>query len=87
MAINAVGQVCFCKNTRDNPDFQLGSLHERSLEAIWNDDRVRDLEARIHPRNCATFCKNMDINRAVEDRMRGSSVTVPADTPKHLNFL
>lgn len=89
-AINADGYVCFCKNTRDNPDFYIGNVLTESFTEIWERSaRAFDLEGRINPANCATFCKNMDINRALEDVVRGK---VPADPPRgrppiHTNFL
>lgn len=88
--INAEGYVCFCKNTRDNPDFYIGNVLTESFAEIWERSaRAFDLEGRINPANCATFCKNMDINRALEDVVRDK---VPADPPRgrppiHTNFL
>jgi MoaA/NifB/PqqE/SkfB family radical SAM enzyme len=86
-AINAEGHVCFCKNTRDNPDFWIGNIHERSLKDIWESSlAVRQLESKINPANCATFCKNMDINRAVEDVSLGAERPSWRDV-RHPNFL
>ncbi|MGH7264788.1 MAG: radical SAM protein [Candidatus Rokuibacteriota bacterium] len=89
-AINAEGYVCFCKNTRDNPAFYLGNLHAETFTAIWQrSPRAVELEATINPANCATFCKNMEINRALEDVVRGAVACAPPTgrPPIHENFL
>jgi MoaA/NifB/PqqE/SkfB family radical SAM enzyme len=89
-AINAEGHVCFCKNTRDKPEFYIGNVLTEPFTEIWaRSARALELEARINPANCATFCKNMDINRAVEDVVRGRAPADPAggDPPVHPNFL
>jgi len=68
MTINAEGNVVFCKNTRDNPLFYIGSLYKKTFTQIWKNSKIKkDLEKNIKPANCATFCKNMQINKAVED--------------------
>ena len=68
MTINAEGNVVFCKNTRDNPLFYIGSLYKKTFSQIWKNSKIKkDLEKNIKPANCATFCKNMQINKAVED--------------------
>lgn len=90
VAINAQGHLCFCKNTRDNPAFALGSLHERSFGEIWRDsDVVQKLRQHISPATCGTFCKNLDINVAMEDVVRGRAAPAAADAPVpvHVNFL
>ena len=90
MAINAEGYVCFCKNTRDKPDFYVGNILDEPLTEIWaRSQRLHALEHCINPSNCATFCKNMDINRAVEDvaRSRVSLEDRAVETPVHENFL
>lgn len=90
IAINAEGFVAFCKNTRDRPAFYLGNLHEETLTTIWErSTQCRALEAEITPANCGTFCKNMDINIAVEDVVRGRAKPAPADSPAppHRDFL
>ena len=59
-AITADGNVRFCKNTRDKPEFAIGNLHRQGFTEIWRGSATaRALEARITPRSCATFCKNM----------------------------
>lgn len=90
LGINAEGYVAFCKNTRDNPKFYLGNLKEQTFKEIWaTSAKARDLEQSITPVNCATFCKNMGINKAIEDVVRGVA-TIPlvaAEVPETLNFL
>jgi GTP 3',8-cyclase len=89
-AINAEGYVCFCKNTRDKPEFYIGNVLTESFTDIWlRSPRALELEGRVNPMNCATFCKNMEINRAVEDAMRGkvSLDPPPGGRPVHQNFL
>jgi MoaA/NifB/PqqE/SkfB family radical SAM enzyme len=90
LAINAEGFVCFCKNTRDKPDFYVGNLHDKTFSEIWRSSlRLFELEGSICPSNCATFCKNMDINTAVESVARGEASPLPESAPRpvHLNFL
>jgi len=68
MAINAEGYVTFCKNTKDNPKFYIGDLNKKSFSQIWENSKInKDLEKNIKPSNCATYCKNMQINKAIED--------------------
>ena len=68
MAINAEGNVTFCKNTKDNPKFYIGNLNKKTFSDIWLKSEInKKLEENINPRNCATFCKNMQINKAIED--------------------
>jgi MoaA/NifB/PqqE/SkfB family radical SAM enzyme len=90
IAINAEGFVCFCKNTRDKPEFYVGNLHDRTFTEIWESSlRIHELEGSINPANCATFCKNMDINNAVESVVRGESHPFAEDAPPpvHKDFL
>lgn len=90
LAINAEGYVCFCKNTRDAPDFYLGNIREKTFTEIWNESpRNHALERTINPANCATFCKNMDINTTVESVARGEARALSEDAPPpvHPNFL
>ena len=68
MAINAEGNVTFCKNTKDNPKFYIGNLYKKTFSDIWlNSEINKQLEKNIKPKNCATYCKNMQINKAIED--------------------
>ena len=68
MAINAEGNVTFCKNTKDNPKFYIGNLNKKTFSDIWLKSEInKKLEKNINPRNCATFCKSMQINTAIED--------------------
>jgi len=68
MAINAEGNVTFCKNTKDNPKFYIGNLNKKTFSDIWLKSEInKKLEENINPRNCATFCKSMQINTAIED--------------------
>lgn len=90
LGINAEGYVAFCKNTRDNPDFYIGNLKEQSFSEIWETSlKNRELEASINPIKCATFCKNMGINAAIE-RVSQKSADLPEKMdpiPVHPNFL
>ena len=93
LGINAEGYVAFCKNTRDNPKFYLGNLKEQSFTKIWETSTTaHELEQTVTPVNCATFCKNMGINKAIEDVIQGttslSSIPLSAsETPETINFL
>ena len=70
MAINAEGNVTFCKNTKDNPKVYIGNLYKKTFSDIWLSSKINQkLEKDIKPKNCATFCKNMQINTAIEDLM------------------
>lgn len=90
LAINAEAYVVFCKNTRDNPDFYIGNLRQQTFTEIWETSlKNRELESSINPVNCATFCNNMGINKAIEDVIQGVT-TLPVaagETPQTLNFL
>lgn len=90
LGINAEGYVAFCKNTRDNPYFFIGNLHQQTFTEIWGKSlKNRKLESSIKPAKCNTFCKNMGINKAIEDVIQGK-ITLPledAEIPIHINFL
>ena len=90
MAINAEGNVTFCKNTKDNPKFYIGNLYKKTFSDIWLSSKINQkLEKDIKPKNCATFCKNMQINTAIEDSEYSYTITAedidPNDT-KITNF-
>jgi MoaA/NifB/PqqE/SkfB family radical SAM enzyme len=90
LGINAEGYVAFCKNTRDNPDFYIGDLRKETFSNIWEESlKKREMESSINPISCATFCKNMGINKAIEDVVQ-CNITLPLvdpEPPVHVNFL
>ncbi len=66
-AITAEGELTFCKNCRGNGKYYLGNINQKSLREIWNDDIVKNIESWIKPSNCGLFCKNMALNKSMED--------------------
>jgi len=69
VAIIAEGELTFCKNCRGNKKYYLGNIHQKSLNEIWNDDVVKKIESWAKPSNCGVFCKNMSLNKAMEDSL------------------
>ena len=48
MTINAEGNVVFCKNTRDNPLFYIGSLYKETVSQIQKNSKIKkDLEKNL----------------------------------------
>ncbi len=66
-AITAKGELTFCKNAREADQYHLGNINEKSLTEIWNSENVKRIESWIRPNNCGLFCKNMALNRSMED--------------------
>ncbi|HTF89697.1 MAG TPA: radical SAM protein [Planctomycetota bacterium] len=57
-AITASGDVVWCKNYRDRPEYVIGNLHEQTMAEIWAGERRRAVQAGIDDRRCARFCQN-----------------------------
>jgi MoaA/NifB/PqqE/SkfB family radical SAM enzyme len=62
-AITASGDVVWCKNYRDRPEFVLGNLRDQTLEEIWAGERRSQVQAMIDTRDCARFCQNKKLVR------------------------
>lgn len=67
VAINALGEIAFCKNMRDREDMSIGNIYDNTIEEIWNSGRCIELENTLDPKTCGSICKNMQINVAIED--------------------
>lgn len=70
-AITADGRVSFCKNTRDEVDWSIGSIYEAHLRDIFDGERHRRLKQQITPSNCGVIpcpnkSANLTINKVVE---------------------
>lgn len=57
-AITASGDVAWCKNYRDRPEFLIGNLREQTMEEIWASERRAQVQAMIDSRSCERFCQN-----------------------------
>lgn len=66
-AITAEGFLTYCKNVRGEKKFYIGNINENTLEEIWESKRNKDLEAWAKPSTCGIFCKNMQLNVAMQD--------------------
>ena len=62
-AITASGDVVWCKNYRDRPEFVIGNLREQTMEEIWASERRAAVQASIDTRACAQFCQNKKLVR------------------------
>ncbi len=62
-AITASGDVVWCKNYRDRPEFVIGNVHEQTLEEIWASERRKEVQAMIDTRQCERFCQNKKLVR------------------------
>ncbi len=51
-AITADGRVAYCKSTRDRFGWSLGSIYEKSLREIFDDEISRQLVAEVTPTTC-----------------------------------
>jgi radical SAM protein with 4Fe4S-binding SPASM domain len=79
-AITANGDVSFCKNLRDNPEFILGNLKDQMMEEIYNSERRKDIEKKINEGGCGVFCQNAQLNETLK------FLKTPNEK-NHLNFL
>jgi hypothetical protein len=66
-AINAKGELLFCKNCRDSNKYRLGNVNEECLHDIWSKNTTRRLEETLCPANCGLFCKNSKLNETLEE--------------------
>lgn len=57
-AITASGDVVWCKNYRDRPEYVIGNLHAQTMAEIWAGERRRAVQEQIDSRRCARFCQN-----------------------------
>lgn len=79
-AISGNGNFMFCKNSRGNQEYVLGNINNQTLAEIWDTAKVRDLEGRIRPNNCGLFCKNLYLNKGMEE-------VVHPDSDLDVNFV
>lgn len=62
-AITASGDVVWCKNYRDRPEYVIGNLREQTMAEIWAGPRRAEVQARIDARACARFCQSKKLAR------------------------
>jgi MoaA/NifB/PqqE/SkfB family radical SAM enzyme len=67
IAIVAEGHLTYCKNARGSENYYIGNIYENTLEVIWGNDRVKNIESWIRPNNCNLFCRNMGLNTSLEE--------------------
>ena len=65
-AITANGNVSFCKNLRDRPEFVIGNLKTQTMEEIFNGERRKEVERKINDFGCHTFCQNRHLNEMLK---------------------
>lgn len=75
-AINACGDVVYCKRLRDKADWYLGNAKRQSLRTIFTGSRNRKLCQEVVPQNCGVICPYLELNDFI-----ASSMYV-----KHINF-
>ena len=68
-AITAKGELRFCKNSRGDDRYILGNIKDKSLKEIWDGETNKGIESWVRPNNCGLFCKNMALNKAMEDTL------------------
>jgi len=61
-AINADGDVAYCKRLRDRKASHLGNARRQSLKSIFTGDRNRKLCQEIIPQNCGVICPYLELN-------------------------
>jgi MoaA/NifB/PqqE/SkfB family radical SAM enzyme len=79
-AVTADGNVAFCKNLRDKPQYRIGNLKDRIMEEIYNGERRRQISSRINSEGCSSFCQNGRLNQMLK-------FIVQPDKSKHPSFL
>ncbi|MCY2959005.1 MAG: radical SAM protein [Planctomycetota bacterium] len=62
-AVTASGNVVWCKNYRDRPEYVLGNLREQTMEEIWASPRRAEVQRSIDSRACARFCQSKKLAR------------------------
>lgn len=69
VAITAEGNLTYCKNARDEEKFIVGNINQQSLRDIWDSEKNKQIERWVKPSNCGMFCKNMQLNNALEETL------------------
>lgn len=70
-AITADGRVAYCKSTRDQIEWSLGSIYDNHLRDIFNGERHQYLKKCITPNNCGIIpCANKAANLIVDQVVR-----------------
>ena len=63
--VTADFKVFACIHHRQKQNYFLGDLNETTLKEIWNSSRIREVFETIDCNDCPYFCRNDDINRAL----------------------
>lgn len=69
VAVTAEGNVIFCKNAREKDQYVVGNINENTLSEIWAGEKNKAIESWVRPNNCGLFCKNMALNKAMEETL------------------
>jgi radical SAM protein with 4Fe4S-binding SPASM domain len=87
-AINAEGQVAYCKRLRDKPEWSAGNLSKDSLVSILGGKRNKNLSRDITPQNCGINCPYIELNEYIDRVVTGSEDISPTGDQevKHPNF-
>jgi hypothetical protein len=64
-AVNARGEVCYCKRLRDRPEWSAGNLQAESLRQVVAGPLNLRLSAEVTPQNCGIVCPYMDLNELI----------------------
>ncbi|MFC1657060.1 radical SAM protein [Candidatus Moduliflexota bacterium] len=79
-AVTAGGDVAFCKNLRDKPDYIIGNLKQSMMKDIYAGERRMQISTHINAEGCASFCQNGRLNQMLK-------FIVQPDSSKHPCFL
>lgn len=64
--ITAEGDLTYCKNSRGHSKYLIGNINKNTLTEIWNSEKVKEIESWVKPFSCGLFCKDLELNKAME---------------------
>ena len=70
IAIQAEGDVGYCKNARGAEKFSIGNINQMTLKEIWDGQKTKEIESWCRPNNCGLYCKHIQMNVALENVLR-----------------
>lgn len=86
-AVNARGEVCYCKRLRDRPEWSAGNLQTESIRRVVAGPLNLRLSAEVTPQNCGIVCPYMDLNELIDDAVSNPLPLPSAELPpRHENF-
>jgi MoaA/NifB/PqqE/SkfB family radical SAM enzyme len=65
-AINAEGEVVYCKRLRDKTEWATGNVGEEPLADILHGERNRQLSQDVTPQNCGINCPYIELNEHID---------------------